>query len=109
VPDSILARLARDHAIDMRQGRFFGHVSPTRGNLADRMRAIGVGSPRVAENIARGPSAARIHGNLMDSPAHRANVLDPLLTHVGLGVAQVAEGDLLAVMVFAADPEAAGP
>lgn len=104
-PDPVLARLARDHAIDMRQGRFFGHVSPTRGNLADRMRAIGVGSPRVAENVARGPSAGRIHANLMDSPAHRANVLDPLLTHVGLGVAQVAEGDLLAVMVFAASPE----
>ena len=107
-PDSVLARLARDHSLDMRQGRFFGHVSPTRGNLADRMRAIGASSPRVAENIARGPSAARIHANLMDSPAHRANVLDPLLTHVGLGVAQVAEGDLLAVMVFAASPDAAG-
>lgn len=104
-PDGLLARLARDHAVDMRQARFFGHASPTRGNLADRMRTIGASSPRVAENIARGPSAARIHANLMDSPAHRANVLDPLLTHVGLGVAQVAEGDLLAVMVFAAHPE----
>lgn len=103
--DGVLARLARDHAIDMRQAGFFGHASPTRGNLADRMRAIGVSSPRVAENVARGPSAARIHANLMDSPAHRANVLDPLLTHVGLGVAQVAQGDVLAVMVFAADPE----
>lgn len=104
--DSLLARLARDHAVDMRQSRFFGHASPTRGNLAERMRAIGASSPRVAENIARGPSAARIHANIMDSPAHRANVLDPLLTHVGLGVAQVAEGDLLAVMVFAAHPDA---
>jgi uncharacterized protein YkwD len=103
-PDPVLARLARDHAIDMRQGHFFGHVSPTRGNLADRMRAAGIGSPRVAENVARGPSAARIDANVMASPAHRANVLDPILTHVGVGVAEVAPGDLIAVMVFATDP-----
>ncbi|MBI2894239.1 MAG: CAP domain-containing protein [Deltaproteobacteria bacterium] len=103
-PDARLARIAREHAVDMRGSRFFGHVSPTRGSLADRMRAVGLWSPRVAENVARGPSAERIDTNVMASPAHRANVLDALLTHVGVGVAEIAAGDIIAVMVFATDP-----
>jgi hypothetical protein len=38
------------------------------------------------ENIGRGYGAEEIHRGLMESPGHRANVLNPDVTHVGIGV-----------------------
>lgn len=43
----------------------------------------------VGENVGYGPDAATIHRALMDSPSHRANILDTQYTQVGIGVAQV--------------------
>lgn len=40
----------------------------------------------VAENVGFGPNVERIHQALMDSPTHRANILDPRLTEAGYGV-----------------------
>jgi uncharacterized protein YkwD len=41
---------------------------------------------RLAENVGRGPSVASLHRALMDSPGHRANILDSRVTEVGVGV-----------------------
>ena len=38
------------------------------------------------ENVARAYSVAEAHAALMNSPGHRANVLAPLATHVGIGI-----------------------
>lgn len=44
------------------------------------------GWTRVAENVGVGPSVTRIHDAFMDSPGHRANILDEKVTEIGVGV-----------------------
>lgn len=58
------------------------------GNLADEVPAA---ATRWAENVARtehADAAAAIHEFFMSSPGHRANVLDPRFTDLGVGVAK---------------------
>jgi hypothetical protein len=41
---------------------------------------------RAGENVGRGPTVPRVWQAFLDSPGHRANVLDPSYTVVGVGV-----------------------
>lgn len=84
--DDRVAAIARAHSQDMHDNGFVGHVSPTTGTAGDRMRAGGVGTPVVLENVARAYSPAEAQLGFMNSPGHRANVLSREVTHVGVGV-----------------------
>lgn len=55
---------------------------------------LAMGFRRCAENIARtgSASASGVMDAWMASAAHRANILNPNLTHIGVGVAQGADG-----------------
>lgn len=99
--DEEIGRLAAAHSADMMRSGYFGHVSPTEGDVAHRLAAAGFVVLRAAENLARSSSAARAHRTLMESPSHRANVLDPELTHVGIGVAR-ADGELYVTEIYVA-------
>lgn len=46
---------------------------------------------KLGENVGYGGTVAGLHAAFMNSPSHRANVLEPNYTHVGLGV--VVEGE----------------
>ncbi len=107
--DSRLARIATERAERMRAEGFVGHHSPSSGDLTDGFRAFGLVSRRVAENVGRGGTAARVHENFLGSPAHRATLLDPAMTHVGVGVAVLSEDppSFVAVEVLAMEPETA--
>lgn len=99
-PDSRLERVAAAHTADMVAAGFFGHVSPSRGALSERLAQANLSPEKSAENIASSTSLYRIHRNLMDSPAHRINMVDPGFTHVGIGVAH--RGDkLVATQIYA--------
>ncbi len=99
-PDPRLQRVAAAHTADMVAAGFFGHVSPSRGALSERLARADLSPERSAENIASSTSLHRIHRNLMDSPAHRINMVDPEFTHVGIGVAH--RGDkLVATQIYA--------
>jgi len=50
------------------------------------MRANGVQYIRAGENLAGNPSVQGAHTSLMNSPGHRANILNPYYTHVGIGI-----------------------
>jgi uncharacterized protein YkwD len=82
-----LAEVADAHSRDMLESGFFGHVSPTNGDPAARVRRKGLGFVLIAENVGRGSTADEVHTMLLDSPGHRANALDPNLAYVGIGVA----------------------
>ncbi len=84
--DPELDRIAAGHNDDMHQNHFFAHQSPTNGSTHDRMRRAGFPYPRYGENIGRARSAEEIHTLWMRSPGHRANLLDPNFTHIGLDV-----------------------
>jgi uncharacterized protein YkwD len=85
--DDRAAEIARRHASEMRDKEFVSHVSPTTGTLSDRARAGGLATPLLLENLARAYSPAEVHDGLMNSPGHRANLLNPQATHLGIGVA----------------------
>jgi uncharacterized protein YkwD len=84
--DAELRGVAVAHSTDMVENHFFGHVSPTTGTLDDRVRRAHLKLSRSGECVTLEFSPAGAHRALMDSPAHRASMLDPLFTHVGVGV-----------------------
>ncbi|GAB3311387.1 hypothetical protein GCM10027451_23270 [Geodermatophilus aquaeductus] len=90
--DAALAGVARAHSVDMRDRGYFSHTTPEGLDPFDRARAAGVGYAR-AENIARGQAdPAAVMDAWMNSPGHRANILDCSLTKLGVGVAEGAGG-----------------
>lgn len=53
-----------------------------------------------AENVGRGYSLAQIHQAFLGSPPHRANILTRRFTHIGVGVATDAQGEIFVVQAF---------
>ncbi len=105
--DETLAAVARAHSGDMRDHHFFGHVSPTTGNAADRARKAGVDAMLILENVARAFSPSEAERGLMNSPGHRANILSREATRVGIGiVVDPGDKELLVTQLFARPPEA---
>ncbi len=84
--DNRLADVARGHSRDMALHDFVGHVSPTAGSFGDRLARFGLAPQLVLENVSLAFSIADVHNGLMSSPGHRANIIDPRATHIGIGV-----------------------
>jgi uncharacterized protein YkwD len=53
-----------------------------------------------AENVGRGYSLEQIHRAFLGSPPHRANILTGRFTHIGVGVATDANGEIFVVQAF---------
>jgi uncharacterized protein YkwD len=81
--DATLARAARAHSLDMLHRHYFAH-----GAFAARMSAFHARGPLLGENLAWGVgrlgSAAHVVQMWLASPEHRANLLRPGFTRVGL-------------------------
>ena len=89
--DAALASVARAHSADMRDRGFFSHTNPD--GLDPFARAVAAGLDARAENIAYGqPDPASVMDSWMNSPGHRANILDCSLTRLGVGMAEGAGG-----------------
>jgi uncharacterized protein YkwD len=84
--DESLARAARAHADLMLQSGQLSHQLPGEAALAPRAAQAGIHFQTIAENIGQGPSVDAIQQSWMNSPPHRANILDPHLNHVGFAV-----------------------
>jgi uncharacterized protein YkwD len=84
--DGALANAARDHALLMAQRGTLSHQFAGEPALQDRARVAGARFTEIAENVAEGPAADAIHAGWMHSPPHRANLLDPGLTAIGIAV-----------------------
>jgi uncharacterized protein YkwD len=85
--DGALTQAARAHSADMLGHGYFAH-----GNFAGRMTAFHVRGSRMGEDLAWGNGpyarAAAVVQEWLASPEHRANLLDPRFTRLGLGVAR---------------------
>ena len=90
-----LAQAARAYSQELSDYRYreVAHISPRTGSVVDRVRKAGLTQrPDVlAENLARVYSASEAHQGFLGSPGHRANMVHPRLTDVGIGV--VADAD----------------
>jgi len=81
-----LAEVARAHSIDMVTRNFFAHNCPSGTNPGNRITQAGISWWTWAENIARGQQTpAQVVASWMNSPGHRANILNPNQTHLGVG------------------------
>lgn len=110
--DADLADVARYHAADMREHRFFAHDSPTSGSLDDRMAKSGYLASVARENLAEAPDVERAEDGLLKSPGHYANLMAKDITHLGVGIVRGGLADpqnLLFVQVFAAPLETQSP
>jgi uncharacterized protein YkwD len=87
LPFSDAQKVARAYSEEMVKTGKVGHISAISGKPEDRLKKGGVKSPLILENVARSYSPQDAHSGLMDSPGHRANVLNPKVTHIGIGVA----------------------
>ncbi|MFT5434175.1 MAG: hypothetical protein ACI9OJ_004888 [Myxococcota bacterium] len=81
----VLTDAARHHADDMARGGYFGHVSPRRGGLSERLDRAGLRPLLALENVAISVTPDDAHSELLRSPSHLRNVLDPDVTHIGIG------------------------
>ncbi|MDT6972708.1 CAP domain-containing protein [Streptomyces thermocarboxydus] len=86
--DPLLTTAAQAHSADMMARDFYAHTAPDGGKPWDRAAAAGSRCRAVGENIACGQrSAAEVVRGWMNSPGHRANILKPEFTHIGVGFA----------------------
>lgn len=84
--DTALNRSARVKAEDMAHNNYFSHTSPTYGSPFDQMRAMGVIYQAAGENIAKGQKTPQEVVNAwLNSPGHRANIMNKSFTHMGVG------------------------
>ena len=85
--ENILVRnVARAQSRDMLIRGYFSHNSPTGQGLLDRLTGAHVDFSEAAENIALAPTIDLANIALMNSPKHKANILDPAFNEVGIGV-----------------------
>ncbi|WP_425447169.1 CAP domain-containing protein [Dethiothermospora halolimnae] len=84
--DKTLFEVAQTKSEDMYNNNYFSHTSPTFGKTYSLIREKGVKYIRSGENIGRTYSVYRAHNGFMNSEGHRANILNPNFTHIGIGI-----------------------
>ena len=125
--DARLVRTARAHSREMDAQGYFSHRSPTpglatpMGRYLTGLREEGLSPPvslLIGENIYYCSVFNDIynvdygHRALMDSPGHRANLLDPRFTRIGVGVCRDVRGRFWVTEMFLTErvtPGHAGP
>jgi uncharacterized protein YkwD len=118
VPDARLTAAARAHSKEMCELGYFDHRSPTDGlymPLHRYMSALGDSGESLPDSVLIGENIYHIseynhvfnmefgHRAIMRSPSHRAAILDPRYTKVGVGVHRDARGELWATEMFLRD------
>lgn len=90
--DERLQRAARKHSSLMASRGEVEHQLAGEPKLAFRLGEVELRYDASGENVARTSDAARAHVALMNSPGHRANILDPQFNSIGIGVVNTPDG-----------------
>lgn len=99
--DRPLAEVGRAHSEEMFRQGYFAHDSPITGSPGDRLDAARIPFLLSGENLAYAPSVGVAHDGLMKSPGHRANILNPTFTRVGIGIVRSTDRGLMVSQEFA--------
>ncbi len=99
VVDPKLVELARMKSKDLVDHGVFSHDSPAYGAPRDMLKAAGVKTSFMGENLAGGSSAPETLMMWMESQGHRNNVLNPAFTHAGVGIC-AGPDDTITVVIF---------
>jgi uncharacterized protein YkwD len=84
--DTEIVSVARVHATDMWERKYFGHVSPEGKDAGNRLTEAGIDYDYAGENLALAPTVSTAHVGLMNSEGHRENILESNFNKVGIGV-----------------------
>lgn len=82
-----LSKVAELKSKDMALANYFAHTSPTYGSPFDMMDQFGIMYQAAAENIAKGyKTPESVVKGWMESPGHRANILNKNYGKMGIGL-----------------------
>lgn len=86
----VLTAIAQKKAKDMIVRNYFAHESPTGQTIGDLAKEAGYGYLTVGENLAFGDfkSSALLVDAWMNSPGHRANIMNTAYTEIGVAVVE---------------------
>lgn len=85
--DSLLDKSAQAHSADMAVRDFFDHTNPDGADPGQRITAAGYRWSTYGENIAMGQQTPEaVMESWMNSPGHRANILNCSFKDIGVGV-----------------------
>jgi len=113
-----LTAVSRGHSSDMLKRQYVAHVSPEGTTASQRLGNHGIRYVACGENIgvfygddALSLRAIReIFDAFMNQPRsltnHRGNILNPVWTHIGIGIAHNPAGSLVATQNFISSPAA---
>ena len=95
-----IAGVSREHSEFMRDKNSLEHTSDLPSKFPPEWQALG-------ENVGKGKGVTvdQLHQAFMNSPAHRANIMDPDYNYVGLGVRYAADGTLWVTEEFMKGPQ----
>ena len=88
--DRALCQISTNHSRDMMRFNFFSHKNPlTSKNLKHRLEKYGYSYSKALENISAGydgrSQPEQVHSAWMKSSGHCKNIMNPNVTHVGVG------------------------
>lgn len=98
--DGKLQLAAHAHAADMFTKGYFSHITPEGINPFERMKKLGVKYSSAGENLAHSDNLEAAHTGLMNSPGHRANILNKLFGKVGISILDGGVKGLMVVQEF---------
>ena len=99
---------AGGHSVEMAKLKYFSHTSPTVGQERpkSRIEVCGGWDMSIAENIYRsvgvpeGELAQDVVEAFMNSPVHRANLLNPKYNSMGIGIARIGKDEWAITQLF---------
>lgn len=98
--DSEIMKVAEIKAKDMEDNNYFSHTSPTYGSPFDMLKSFGVSYKSAGENIAAHQTAEKAFEAWMDSPGHKANILNSSYNYTGIGVVESNRYGKMLVQMF---------
>jgi len=99
--NSDLNNVATIKSEDMVKSNYFSHTSPTYGSPFQMLTQFNISYTAAGENIAYGQSTPEeVMNGWMNSPGHKANILNLNFTQIGVGVAQKANGQYVWTQEF---------
>jgi uncharacterized protein YkwD len=85
--DDELSDIARAHSNEMRDKKYFAHLSESTGLAADRLERAKYRASSHGENLALNDSVYEAQASLLESVGHRRNIINTTMSHVGIGLA----------------------
>ncbi len=100
VADEQLKKVARAHSSDMLKRGYFSHITPEGKDPFYRMKNAGINYKKAGENLAYASTLAKAHRGLMNSPSHRAAILNKSFGRVGIGIVDGGKSGLMISQEF---------